>query len=432
MTAKTAYRARGGTSYSSLPIDPLANYPVPDVFLHYRDVIRGLMDRVDMLAGTVDGVPSVVTQIVQATGSLALEPATATKLGGVKVGAGLVVTADGTLSYTLPVAGAGTLGGIKVGARLTIDAATGVLSADQQAFPVASSTVLGGVKIGDGITVQATGLIDALTIVPPEFSLGVNPGGRGYGVAWVPVAAKRVLMGPVSGAATVPTFRELVLSDLHPGVGQDRRYYYTHSQPTPAATWNVFHGLGKVPTGILVVRDDGVVVEPGIVVSPQAEDGYYEHVQAVASDTWIVNHGLPNVITGITALADGPGYVDPKFEIDRTTPFQVRIIFDQARTGKAYVSTGANSNQLTLQFLVPTAGKAYVSVGSGQPPYNHVQAASEAVWTVNHGLDLVPTQIQVFADDGSLLDPKIVVLEVAPYTLQLVFAQARTGQVWVS
>ncbi len=797
MTVKTAYKARGGTSYSSLPVEPLPSYPDPDVFVRYRDVIKGLVDRVDMLAGVPNGAPSVIKQVVQQSGgsggggTLVLEPATVDKLGGIKVGSGLTITADGvlavpiasantrgsvkvgsgltvaadgTLSYTLPIAAANTLGGIKVGARLTIDqngvlsadqqsytlpiatanalggikvgarltidAQTGVLSADVQSYslpiasatvlggikvgarltinaqtgvldandqsytlpiatanalggikvgarltidaqtgvlsadvqspqlPVATATVLGGVKIGNGLTIQQDGLLDGLTDVPPEFSLAANqagqqaskptnntntslvsvsgatngtyplavtvddglpdgltiypgqtidaalvsgdpdnplrPGrkykdyeliraivgnsytidhvgsnppitggigdaylqlvngdtgalitydddsggnlnsritftaqvgirymvrattytagvtgnfrlsvtgvaapppnptyqfswngtsgpvlttwpnsnqaitggvagtltfapdaqapaasgtdqvtisganGRGYRIAWLPVAAKKVLIGPVNGADAAPTFRELVLSDLPPGIGgsgssgQDFRYYYIHSQTVPATTWIVTHALGKVPTGILVVRDDGIVVDPGIEISQQSENSYYEHVQGGASVVWTINHGLLNVITGITVLADGPGYVDPKFEIDRTTPFQVRITFDQARTGRAYVSTGANSNQLTLKFLTPTAGKAYVSIGAGKPPYNHVQSVAAQVWTVNHGLGRVPTQIQAFDANGAVLDPRISVVEDSPYTLQLAFDQARTGQAWVS
>lgn len=60
--------------------------------------------------------------------------ATATVLGGVKIGAGITVEADGTISasagsdYVLPKAAAATLGGIKIGTGLAIDA-NGVCSA---------------------------------------------------------------------------------------------------------------------------------------------------------------------------------------------------------------------------------------------------------------------------------------------------------------
>ena len=56
-----------------------------------------------------------------------LRPATTTTLGGVKVGSGLSVAADGTLSadaqeYTLPIATATTLGGVKLSNDFTADA----------------------------------------------------------------------------------------------------------------------------------------------------------------------------------------------------------------------------------------------------------------------------------------------------------------------
>lgn len=64
-------------------------------------------------------------------GSYTLPPATASTLGGIKVGSNLSVESDGTLSgsapYTLPIASSGVLGGVKVGSGLTIN--DGVLSA---------------------------------------------------------------------------------------------------------------------------------------------------------------------------------------------------------------------------------------------------------------------------------------------------------------
>ena len=67
-------------------------------------------------------------------------------------------------AYTLPTASATVLGGIKVGSNLTIDANTGVLSAVQGSYtlPIASTTVLGGVKVdGTSITIDGNGVITA-------------------------------------------------------------------------------------------------------------------------------------------------------------------------------------------------------------------------------------------------------------------------------
>ncbi len=66
-------------------------------------------------------------------------------------------------AYTLPTASATVLGGIKVGSNLTIDG-NGVLSAVQGSYtlPTASTTVLGGVKVdGTSITIDGNGVITA-------------------------------------------------------------------------------------------------------------------------------------------------------------------------------------------------------------------------------------------------------------------------------
>ena len=57
-------------------------------------------------------------------------------------------------AYTLPIASATVLGGIKVGANLSIDPVTGVLDSNPGSYtlPTASASVLGGIKIGSGLT----------------------------------------------------------------------------------------------------------------------------------------------------------------------------------------------------------------------------------------------------------------------------------------
>ena len=80
-----------------------------------------------------------------ATRTYHLPIASATTLGGIKVGNNLTIEADGTLNaesteYPLPVATASTLGGIKVGSGLTITASEGVLSADVDANLDVNST----------------------------------------------------------------------------------------------------------------------------------------------------------------------------------------------------------------------------------------------------------------------------------------------------
>ena len=69
----------------------------------------------------------------------------------------------GAAGYVLPIASATILGGVKVGANLAIDA-TGVLSTalgagsvPPVALPIATKTLLGGVIVGNGLDVAVDG-----------------------------------------------------------------------------------------------------------------------------------------------------------------------------------------------------------------------------------------------------------------------------------
>ena len=94
-----------------------------------------------------------------------VEPATPSKLGGIKVGSGLSVTQDGTLSanaQALEPATTSKLGGIKVGSNLSITQ-DGTLSADAQQYtlPPATQNALGGIKVGSGLSVTQDGTLSA-------------------------------------------------------------------------------------------------------------------------------------------------------------------------------------------------------------------------------------------------------------------------------
>ena len=76
---------------------------------------------------TVENAPADAKAVGEALKNLNIRPATSTTLGGIKVGSGLSVADDGTLSadaqeYTLPAATATTLGGVKLSDDFTADA----------------------------------------------------------------------------------------------------------------------------------------------------------------------------------------------------------------------------------------------------------------------------------------------------------------------
>lgn len=136
---------------------------------------------------TLQGVNNTLGGIKDAIQStVGLQPATTTKLGGIKVGDNLSITADGKLSatatpYTLPTASSSTLGGIKVGSNLSIS--NGVLSTHAPyTLPVASRYNLGGVAFDTryGIEVDSQGYLKLLPATFGGARGGVKFKAKGY------------------------------------------------------------------------------------------------------------------------------------------------------------------------------------------------------------------------------------------------------------
>ena len=160
---------------------PSTSSPINSIHLNHLETgVKNVTDAVNEIVVEVEpATPSKLGGIkvgsglsVTQDGTLSanaqtLEPATASKLGGIKVGSNLSITQDGTLSadaqqYTLPPATQSTLGGIKVGSRLSVTQ-DGTLSADAQTYtlPPATQNTLGGIKVGSGLSVTQDGTLSA-------------------------------------------------------------------------------------------------------------------------------------------------------------------------------------------------------------------------------------------------------------------------------
>jgi hypothetical protein len=149
-------------------------------------------------ASTLGGV-KVGNNLTIASGVLSandLPTASANTLGGIKVGRNHTVSEGGLSaddqSYTLPTASTKTLGGVKVGTNLTI--AEGVLSADDQTYtlPTASASTLGGIR-PDGTTITvnpSTGIASAV---------GGSSGGSGGSTDWIPSSSYITITYGASG-----------------------------------------------------------------------------------------------------------------------------------------------------------------------------------------------------------------------------------------
>ena len=141
-------------------------------------------------------------------------PATATTLGGVKAGANITITSDGTISasgspggsvdwkdvlnkpstFTPPIATAVIVGGVKQGTNITI-AADGTISATGGTIVPATKTILGGIKVGAGLNVAGDGTLSTQDVAPNWSDIQGKPA-----TFTPPIASETVLGGVKEGA----------------------------------------------------------------------------------------------------------------------------------------------------------------------------------------------------------------------------------------
>ena len=116
--------------------------------------VNAAQEGVNALGEALEQVPELDGSGKLPAGSLPI--ATASAAGGVKIGANIQVTADGTISthapYTLPIASGETLGGVRLGNYMTINE-NGNLTGNF--LPLAGGTMAGGIQMGNN---QISGL----------------------------------------------------------------------------------------------------------------------------------------------------------------------------------------------------------------------------------------------------------------------------------
>lgn len=124
--------------------------------------LDSLQQQADDLKTAIDNVESgsfyTKAEVDALVRPYTLPAATTTTLGGVKVGSGLSVTTDGTLSadaqeYSLPTASYYTLGGIRIGSNLSMDS-------------------YGRVSAPDPYTLTKTDIIDKMGYTPAQVTAG--------------------------------------------------------------------------------------------------------------------------------------------------------------------------------------------------------------------------------------------------------------------
>lgn len=185
--------------------------------------VDDLNNRVFTVESEVAGIESALTtQYVQTNDPrLTLSPATSSTLGGVKIGSGVNVAVDGTISvtpgsYTLPAATATVLGGVKIGAGVsvtgdgTISVSTNYATLSGGVVPIAqlpTGTTSTTVALGNHTHAQLHDRIHAITSTSDHTATAwrtfySNASGQ---VIELPLGASGTVLQS-SGASAAPAF----------------------------------------------------------------------------------------------------------------------------------------------------------------------------------------------------------------------------------
>ncbi len=266
-----------------------------------------------------------------------------------------------TSPYTLPAASASTLGGIKIGSGLTIDG-NGVAS----------------VSAGGTGTVTSVGLA-----LPAEFSVSNSPvtGAGNLTGTWVSQVAKWVLAAPNASAGT-PTFRALLASDI-PALA-----YAPQTSGTAILKGNGSGGFTAA------VADSDYAAAPGsqtanrVYAAPNGSAGTPTFRALVAADIPalsygnITNSGTPVVntlpkYTSTTGTAVAPSGVTVDASNNVSTPGTIStggaasgsVMFSGSTSGSAKITVGAAAGTPADWVLPSTTGASgqVLSTNGGTP-----------------------------------------------------------------
>ena len=155
--------------------------------------------------GSDRGGVSIGAGLNVANGLIAVAPATSAVVGGVYVGlgSGLSVSADGALTHTDTIA-AGSANGFTWNSTGHITAVGTIPATD---LPIATTTSIGGVKIGSGLVVTADGQLNHESTISPGTSAGITYNSTGHITAVGPIGVDSLPKATTTtvGVSSYPT-----------------------------------------------------------------------------------------------------------------------------------------------------------------------------------------------------------------------------------
>lgn len=333
--------------------------------------------------------------------------ATTTVLGSVKIGANVNVAGDGTISvadpYSLPTASATTLGGIKVGANLSIDG-NGVLSGSAAySLPIASASVLGGVKIGANVNVAGDGTIS----VAAPYSL--------------PVATTTTLGGMIVG--------DNLTVDANGRVSATAGYTLPPATTTTLGGVKVGSGLTVDGTGLLALNYSSPVTSVNTqtgAVSIRIQD---DQLEGGAGYSWIGSNGAATGVMTLKRIIPGNGItITPtalqNLTISSTSPVtsvsgQTGAVVIQAQdnntsSGVSLISNSGSSTGI-IKMLRLVAG---TNITLGPDGNGNLQINGPSAYTLTPATASTLGGVKIGANVNVTADGTIsVAAPTAPYTL---------------
>ena len=208
---------------------------------------------------TVENAPADAKAVGEALKNLNIRPATSTTLGGIKVGSGLSVADDGTLSA----------------------------DAQEYTLPAATATTLGGVKLSDDFTADADGTLHlAGGTAPDPYPVGsiyqstdpTSPAAL-FGGTWEEIASDRVLMGASRSHAAgttvkagLPNITGSFVADVKKGEHKVSGAFTAGSEIASTGEYNSFSDVYKFS---LDASKSNAIYGRSATVQPAA---YYVHI----------------------------------------------------------------------------------------------------------------------------------------------------------
>lgn len=171
-----------------------------------------------------------------------------------------ITGATPTSPYVLPVATASVLGGVKIGNNITVTGDGTISVATPYILPVATTTVLGGVKAGSGVTIAGDGTISAAAA--PVTSVNGRTGAVTVQAADLSTASGSTLIA--DSGATSGTIKLLrIVAGTNIALSNDTngnlQITSTGSYTLPVATASVLGGV-KIGANVSVAGDGTISV----------------------------------------------------------------------------------------------------------------------------------------------------------------------------